>query len=102
MKASDWLLTCVRQLHTPDVEADPGQTGELLSLEHGAGPVLGRDHLEYCDVKTQDYDVTMYYIIDLSILQYCHQQEFQFRAVDSVVTFLLTLTQSLTLLPRSQ
>ena len=54
MKASDWLLTCVRQLDTPDVEADPGQSRELLSLEHGAGPVLGRDHLkggEYCDVK---------------------------------------------------
>ena len=51
MKASDWLLTCVRQLDTPNVEADPGQSRELLSLEHRAGPVLGRHHLkEYYDV----------------------------------------------------
>ena len=60
MQASDWLLTCVRQLDTPDVEADPGHTGELLSLEHGAGPVLGRDHLEeYCSIKNQDYEITI-------------------------------------------
>ena len=51
MMAPDWLLTCVCELYAADVETDPGQPGELLSLEHGAGPVLGRDHLEYCDVK---------------------------------------------------
>ena len=45
MKAPDWLLTCVRELHTADVETDPGQSGELLSLEHAARPVLGGDHL---------------------------------------------------------
>ena len=45
MKVSDWLLTCVSELHTANVEADPGQSGELLSLQHAAWPVLGGHHL---------------------------------------------------------
>ena len=38
-------ITCVRQLHRGELEADPAGLFEPLGLQDTAGPLLGRHHL---------------------------------------------------------